>query len=931
MSKKRSNRNNNKVLKSLKQKRLKAHRGTHTGTGQRGNPYRPHSPNSASHKQQFGDESGPPPGQEGGGGGGGSTPPAEKTEDLNLKTDAGTIEATISNKEAPIGIDISPKKTPEVKKADVAKLDVGDVRSWQPSYFQEQAGISTDVKEVADPEDIKAEDARVTRAYRKAAGVRDAATPTEFEAGQYTATEAEDLAPTKAAQGTVSDEAVADPDEIRTLTERAVGAKTTAEEKESVLARDATFVVNPKSLVPSVTGEDVNVSPTSEAEKQTRKQILGNPAPDGDEAVINDVVGYEAYQRRTVKGTAAKSGAADAIAAIGELPPDISAAIVEDPATVEAQIDTEPVEVQAAVAALPREALVSSQMETLLASMEEGETPVWARPALAAVEQQLARRGLSTSTVGRDALFNSIIQSALPMAQSNAQALQARAAQNLSNQQQANIEQSRQGMQLRMANLANRQTAESQTAANAQQMAVLQSNFQQQATVLSAQQQQQTRTQNLNNRQQAAILRSQNQQAINAQNLGNEQQMELANLQVEANTLKDNQSAVNRERLAEMQVAADFLSKNAAFKQQMELANLSNDQQMRLANLSSLNQSARDNLNAAQQTELANLNATLQTNLLQAKIAESMGIAQLNVDQQRAITNASTFARIDMTKFNAEQQVELANSKAMQTLVLADLSNEQQATLQNATALASMDMATIDQRTKIAVTNAQSFLAMDMANLNNRQQAKMFDQQSKQQRILSDQAASNAAKQFNATSENQVNQFLTSTEANMNQFNATQRNAMSQFNATESNRISAINANNAIEVSKFNASLDAQVNQFNVQMDLQRDTWNAANAQAVEQSNIEWRRKSNTMDTAAQNASNMLNAQQTFQMDSAEMAFLWQTLRDEATYIRQSYESDQQRKTTLYATALANEVGASGENNSDSIDDLFSLINGIIG
>ena len=114
-------------------------------------------------------------------------------------------------------------------------------------------------------------------------------------------------------------------------------------------------------------------------------------------------------------------------------------------------------------------------------------------------------------------------------------------------------------------------------------------------------------------------------------------------------------------------------------------------------------------------------------------------------------------------------------------------------------------------------------------------------------------------------------------------------------------------------------------------MDLQRDTWNAANAQAVEQSNIEWRRKSNTMDTAAQNASNMLNAQQTFQMDSAEMAFLWQTLRDEATYIRQSYESDQQRKTTLYATALANEVGASGENNSESIDDLFSLINGVIG
>ena len=39
-----------------------------------------------------------------------------------------------------------------------------------------------------------------------------------------------------------------------------------------------------------------------------------------------------------------------------------------------------------------------------------------------------------------------------------------------------------------------------------------------------------------------------------------------------------------------MQIAADFLAKNAAFKQDMERANLSNEQQMRLANLSALNQ-----------------------------------------------------------------------------------------------------------------------------------------------------------------------------------------------------------------------------------------------------------------------------------------------------------------------------------------------------
>ena len=45
-------------------------------------------------------------------------------------------------------------------------------------------------------------------------------------------------------------------------------------------------------------------------------------------------------------------------------------------------------------------------------------------PAVAAVEGMLAQRGMSASTVGRDALFNAIIQSAMPLAQSNAQAIQ---------------------------------------------------------------------------------------------------------------------------------------------------------------------------------------------------------------------------------------------------------------------------------------------------------------------------------------------------------------------------------------------------------------------------------------------------------------------------------------------------------------------------
>jgi hypothetical protein len=147
-------------------------------------------------------------------------------------------------------------------------------------------------------------------------------------------------------------------------------------------------------------------------------------------------------------------------------------------------------------------------------------------------------------------------------------------------------------------------------------------------------------------------------------------------------------------------------------------------------------------------------------------------------------------------------------------------------------------------------------------------------------------------------------------QANMNQFNATQTNAMRQFNTAETNKARAMNAANTMEVNKANAAIRNQTNQFNAQVEFQRDQWNAANAQAVAQSNVEWRRRSNTINTAAVNAANQANAQMAFNLNSAEQSFLWQNLRDEAAYARQAYENDQQRKTTLYATALANEATA---------------------
>ena len=45
---------------------------------------------------------------------------------------------------------------------------------------------------------------------------------------------------------------------------------------------------------------------------------------------------------------------------------------------------------------------------------------------------------------------------------------------------------------------------------------------------------------------------------------------------------------------------------------------------------------------------------------------------------------------------------------------------------------------------------------MDMANLTNAQQSEVLNTQNRQQAMLSDQAAANAAQQFNASSDNQT-------------------------------------------------------------------------------------------------------------------------------------------------------------------------------
>tara|TARA_B100001564_G_C20523731_1_gene616421 strand:+ start:1 stop:651 length:651 start_codon:yes stop_codon:yes gene_type:complete len=174
--------------------------------------------------------------------------------------------------------------------------------------------------------------------------------------------------------------------------------------------------------------------------------------------------------------------------------------------------------------------------------------------------------------------------------------------------------------------------------------------------------------------------------------------------------------------------------------------------------------------------------------------------------------------------------------------------------------------------------------------------------------MLSETAAENAARQFNSTSDLQTQQYRTSLAAQINQFNTQQVNALEQFNTAEANRAAALDAGNELQAEQFMAQIQTQIRQFNSQQDLQVEQFNVANAQAVEQSNVEWRRKANLADTAATNAANQQQAAFQFDLNKTSLAQAWQSLRDQANFDFQEYQTDQERKISAINAILSNEA-----------------------
>ena len=244
---------------------------------------------------------------------------------------------------------------------------------------------------------------------------------------------------------------------------------------------------------------------------------------------------------------------------------------------------------------------------------------------------------------------------------------------------------------------------------------------------------------------------------------------------------------------------------------------------------------------------------------------------------QSRVANAAKISDIANMNFTAEQQVALENSRIANTMELTNLSNSQAMVLAEASALANLDMQNLNNRQQASVQNAQNFLQADLTNLSNQQQTELFKAQQRVQSLFTDQAAINAAQQFNASSQNQVDQFYSSLQSNTAQFNASQANAQGQFNAGQVNVIE----------------------RFNAEINNQRDQFNAQNRLIIDQSNAQWRREIATADTASVIRANEINAQAMLGYSQQAYNNLWQYYADNMEWAWTSAENERQRYMNL--------------------------------
>ena len=298
-------------------------------------------------------------------------------------------------------------------------------------------------------------------------------------------------------------------------------------------------------------------------------------------------------------------------------------------------------QIQAATATPTEKATVQGQLASLTENFDANNPPAWAAGALRGIQGQLAARGLGASSMAGQALIQATLESALPIAQADANIQAQFETQNLSNRQQR-------------AMLAAQQRA---TFMGQEFDQAFQARVQNSARIGDIANMNFTAEQNI------AMENSRAVNTMNLQNLSNKQAMVMAEAaalsQLDMANLSNNQQAA-------VQNAQNFL--------QMEMANLSNEQQTAMFNTQTLTQSiltdqaaknAAAQFNATSENQTNQFMANLANNISQFNATQANAQAQFNAGEENTIERFNAEVRNQRDQFNANNQLQIAQSNAV--------------------------------------------------------------------------------------------------------------------------------------------------------------------------------------------------------------------------------------------------------------------------
>ena len=295
-------------------------------------------------------------------------------------------------------------------------------------------------------------------------------------------------------------------------------------------------------------------------------------------------------------------------------------------------------EITAAQANPSARATVQGQLDTLMQGFDEGQTPTWAAGALRNAAAQMAARGLSSSSMAGQAMIQAAMESALPIAMTDAATYKEFEIENLSNRQARAILAAEQ-----RANFIGREF-----------------DMEFQAQVMNASKISDIANMNFSAEQQIALENAKLAQTANLANLSNRQAMVMAEAAQISNIELTN---LNNRQQAAVQNAQAFL--------QMDLTNLSNEQQTQMFNSQALVQSimsdtaaenAARQFNAGSENQVNQFFSGMASTLSQFNATQNNTISQFNADQTNVIEKFNTEMQNLREQFNAQNQLIIEQS-----------------------------------------------------------------------------------------------------------------------------------------------------------------------------------------------------------------------------------------------------------------------------